>query len=480
MKKVVFIMLLSVIALCACKKDVESDDYNSYSVENANYLVITNPTKNKKTSDEVWVKISLSEDRRIITESLKNKANYYNYVEHTDPFANGDLSKLNLKSERVASTKPVKARGYKLGEQINIEDSYSNKNAIASLVYEGQYCYIWTYKDEPDESALSEEEIKAFADKFDSVYLKQIALCGPKYNGITVFDNVITPAKKLSIMLCDIGQDKGYGNIYGYFHSSNYFDKNKMEIIFVDSYYAKIISLNLMFSTLVHEFNHLLNYCNKTLKYGLAMSSWYTEMLSMITEDFFSDDLCLNFNETPKKRLLGLVNGSYIHGFGNWSNESPFISDFYTNAYAFGAFLARNYGGADLIHEIMINEFVDEESVVNAVNKINGTSYSFADLLLDFSTILINPHNEDSSKCSLFKSTENPLGGDGDFIFRLQEIDLENLSDDSNVKNKIRTNDLEEARYTLFDSYGFQIYEVSDLGKTKVTAKKHLKVTAIN
>lgn len=479
MKKVILILLMAMLLFSACKKDIDgSNGFKSYSFDDSSYLVITNPTKNKKVSDDIWVKIDSVSNRQVSPDvSIDSKKS--DYVEHTLPYIQEDLSQFKLKSVRAASSTPVKARGYIVGEQKNIEDDFSKKNSIAKMVYEGEYCYIWVYKDEAEESKLSEDEIKAFADKFDSIFLKQIVLCGPKYNGITVYDDIITPAKKLSVMLFDIGQDKEMGSVYGYFHPRDYSAGNKMEIIYIDSYYAKKISMNILFSTLVHEFNHLLNYCNKTLKYGLKMESWYTEMLSMVTEDFFSDDLCLNFNETPKKRLLGLVNGSYIHGFGNWFNNSPFVSNYYTNAYAFGAYLARNYGGAELIHEIMINDSVNEESVVNAVNKINGTSYSFADLLCDFSSILINPQNEDANKPSLFKSTEDILEEDEDFTFRLGKIDLENLSDDSDARNKININILKEASDTLFDSYGFQIFNVSGYSKVSVSAKDFLDVFVI-
>ena len=456
MKKVIAILLSVLFLSVSCKKDVEntSSDLKQVSLDNVKVLYVTNPTDKKKKTGEAWVSIDYELERNA-------EVNLPVFIK--DETINGN-------SEREISTSK-KQTTYKQNEQKNITDVMNNLNDTAKMVYEGNYCYIWTYNTESLDSALSADEIKNFADAFDNIYEKQIVLCGPKYDGETVYTDVINPDKKISLMLCDIGRDGPRGNIYGYFAPVNYYSYNNMEIIFVDSYFAKRQKfLPDLLSTVSHEFNHLLNYCNKNLKYGLSQKSWYTEMLSMLCEDFFDEELGLDDEHGVKQRLYNVfIKGSYTQGFGNWDQNSPFVGSYYANAYAFGAFLARNYGGAKLVHEIMTNEYVNEESVVHAVNKINSTNLTFSDLLNEFPLILLNTKNQDSDMPSLFKAVEEELPGLTDYTYKLKEIDFGDLSNgDFSVNNPDRASELS------LDSYGFQFYYFTAPAKVMLSIKDFL------
>ena len=486
MKKVVLFVcafIFSLINFISCKNNAEGSNNgtSTYEQNNVNALFVINPTETKKKSGENWITINYTPEVSANILSVKTNAalqsngnaEFMPSIEHTVPYSTWNSESYSSKkvmSDRAAGT-TKRATTYKLLEKKTIIDSMSNRNSVAKMVYEGEYCYVWTYNDESAEATLSAEEIKVFAEKFDVIYEKEIALCGPKYDGNTVYDYAINPDKKISLMLCDIGQDAGRGTIYGYFQPGNYFDTNRMEIIFVDSFFAKREAASgELFSTVAHEFNHLLNYCNKELKYGLTQQSWYTEMLSMLCEDFFGEDLGLGDDDGVKQRLFyNFIKGSYIYGFGNWMSGGDHVSNNYANAYAFGAYLARNYGGAKLIHEIMTNKYVNEESVVKAVNKINGTSYSFKDLLKEFPLILINTKKQASDKPSLFKATEDELSGIEGYTYKLKEIDLGSVDDSSIVANIP-----EAADDRILDSYGFQFYYFSAPVKVTLSIKNFL------
>ncbi|MBQ5537399.1 MAG: hypothetical protein IIU02_05710, partial [Treponema sp.] len=64
------------------------------------------------------------------------------------------------------------------------------------------------------------------------------------------------------------------------------------------------------------------------------------------------------------------------------TNDNAVVS--YATSYTFGAFLARNYGGAALIKEISQNDKTDNKSIVAAVNKINSTSLTFDKIFQNF------------------------------------------------------------------------------------------------
>lgn len=458
MKKVIVILLSVLFLSVSCKKDpdTESSSLKQVSLDNVKVLCVTNPTDKKQKTGEIWVSIDYELERNAeveLPDSIKEQTS-------------------NCNSERAIS-KSKRPTSYKQGEQKDITDVMFNINNTAKMVYEGKYCYIWTYINEPLDSTLSEDQIINFANAFDNIYEKQIVLCGPKYDGETVYTNVINPDEKISLMLCDIGRDGARGNIYGYFASDNYYfyNYNKMEIIFVDSYYAKRQQfLPDLLSTVSHEFNHLLNYCNKDLKYGLSQKRWYTEMLSMLCEDFFDEELGLDDEHGVKQRLYnGFIKGSYTQGFGNWNQDSSYVGSYYANAYAFGAFLARNYGGEKLVHEIMTNEYVNEESVVHAVNKINNTNLTFADLLNEFPLILLNTKNQASDMPSLFKSVEEELPGLTGYTYKLKEIDLGDLS-----KGDFSVNNPDSVSGLVLDSYGFQFYYFTAPAKVMLSIKDFL------
>jgi len=468
-KKVFLLLFLSSVLVFACKNEPAEPDMNNYSYEAVNMLIITNPSNNIKYPDDLWVKLDYeAEPAENVSTVLKNEA----YVERTIPFDTGIFEAKPVNSSRAIISSRA-ATNYIETETKNIIDTFGNYSGMAELRYDGSYCYVWTYLEEDKESSLDDSEIKAFADKFDSLYEKQIALCGPKYDGKPAVSGIIkNPDKKVSLMLCDIGRDKSCGSVYGYFAPNNYYDNinsNRMEIIFVDSYYVKKLGENngALFSTIFHEFNHLLNYCNKTLKYGLYCESWYTEMLSMLCEDFFDAELGLTREESVHNRLGRFVAGSYTDGFGNWKNESDSVGKKYANAYAFGAYLARNYGGAALVHEIMTNEYVNEESVVKAVNKINGTSFSFNDLFEGFPLLLANCDNSNKEFPSLNKSTSDKLEG---ITYELSAINLSDFIEGGVVV----TNNPDNASDEAFDSYGFQFYSFPNKAKVSLSIKNFL------
>ena len=453
---------LCTIGFTGCKNQTDNDDSNKQiKLEDVKDFFIINPTNQTKRTSEQWFSIQTQ------SRSVENQQNQDNdYIEHTRPFTTEILSASELKKLRAADT-TIRYKKFKENEKhtfnMDIDEDYNTQRDIVrgTMVHAGKHCYIWIIDNEDPESLLSKEEYEAFADNFDKIYEKETALCGPKYDGTSMFSYIITPNDKISIVLHDIGNNKSTGRWFGYFSSicfmNNQDGQNAIEAIFVDSYYAKQESnKKKLYSTLTHEFNHMLNYVNKTLKYGKYMSPWYTELLSMITEDFFMEDLNLEYSDSPQSRLESFIVKGRNYGFGNWNNEdSASVGYKYANAYAFGAYLARNYGGAELIHEIATNEYVDEESVIKAVNKINGTNKTFNDLIKEFPEILLNT---DGSNFPSLNRTYSGKIKDCEYNFSLSSIDLSNLRDGL----KIKPDNINDAPAYRFDPYGFLYFHFDE------------------
>ncbi|HUX51589.1 MAG TPA: hypothetical protein VMW73_12385, partial [Spirochaetia bacterium] len=174
---------------------------------------------------------------------------------------------------------------------------------------------------------------------------------------------------------------------------------NQMIMFYMNSYaYSQTLSGGemLIFSTLAHEFQHMIHFYQKTVLRagGLGTDTWINEMMSMMTEDILADKIGTAAEATPR----GVAGTTYDAGSsGNTNGRLPAFDAFddislsnwgavdtlgsYAVAYSFGAYLERNYGGATLLHDMMYNSYTDARAVTQGVLAASGQSVSFATLL---------------------------------------------------------------------------------------------------
>ncbi len=272
-----------------------------------------------------------------------------------------------------------------------------NKNKASTLWATNDVCNVWVV-DDYYEDTTTEESIKvnkataqAFADKFNALYPLVTGVLGEPTKKIYVngswqdLADYSDTGTKVNIVISDIDCDGADGSVLGFFSSKDYdyynTATNKGLYFYIDSYFANANTKKL-YSTLAHEFQHMIHYGKKYIEKGLSSDTNFHEMLSMLTEDMVQAYLGNEDSNTPKGRL-NAFSVSYTNiGFRDWSDSSTTSS--YANAYAFGAWLCRQYGGAALIKEMMENNYVNTEAIVAAVNKLNNTEYEFIDLFAQF------------------------------------------------------------------------------------------------
>jgi hypothetical protein len=149
----------------------------------------------------------------------------------------------------------------------------------------------------------------------------------------------------------------------------------------------------MVFSALAHEFQHMIQFYQKQALRGASVGTdtWINEMCSMLMEDLVADPAKLNV-EGPRGLLTAgagspPISLGRIPGFNASSNASLAVagSGFgltqYSVAYAFGAWLARNYGGPDLLRRIVQSSATDSSAVVDAAGAYSGTTESMQRLL---------------------------------------------------------------------------------------------------
>ena len=285
----------------------------------------------------------------------------------------------------------------------------------ATLYATGTYCNVWILDDYYATTAsgnkVSESTAQTFAQKFDEMYPVIRNVFGNEAEIIRVTDgktltdtsisDVSDTGSTVNIVLYDIDgdykDDENFSDgTAGFFFSKDYYKTTKElsgdnevlnysnvgKYFYIDSAIARLYP-NDAISTLAHEFQHMINFNMKDIKLDKVPDTSYNEMLSMLCEDMMQDFLEIDDDDSPKNRTQQFNAGYTLSGIREYlENDNTVFS--YATSYTFGAFLARNYGGAALIKEISQNDQTDNNSIVAAVNKINSTSLTFDKIFQNF------------------------------------------------------------------------------------------------
>jgi len=251
--------------------------------------------------------------------------------------------------------------------------------------------------------------VAALADSFlmtgsaNDIYDWVTAVIGAEW-GTHGFSNLIPPNREITILLSDIEADNSdTGGIVGYFWAGNNFttssvpDSNERIMFVIDAvmYAARVPALGetvwsadnywpkIVISTLAHEFQHMIHFYQKAIVQGApsGTDTWINEMCSMIMEDLVADKLGVEGPRgvSPADGSAGSpgITEGRIPDFNSNSyyplavNSDYGLTD-YSISYAFGSWLARNYGGTELLRRIVQCPETNTTAVINAVAAESG------------------------------------------------------------------------------------------------------------
>jgi len=283
-----------------------------------------------------------------------------------------------------------------------VETYYNSRIFVqrqATLRAAGQYGNIWVMDENYGSGGGNKiDTVKAqtLAAKFDEIYPIETNLLGYEYGGGPGGDGGKDGDPKIQILVYNIVNASGTNQAAGYFWSKDFYDQaaldsssgwktNLAEIFYVDAGQTNI-SLNYIYSTLVHEFQHMINFNMKFVKHGKSSASWYDEMLAMMTQDVIEPLIGVTLTDSVQTRMplfLTTYNQVGITEWNNLENES------YAKGYAFGAYLLRNYGGASLLQEMLANNSTNIDSITAALIKIAGGGLSFEEALRRFGEAMV-------------------------------------------------------------------------------------------
>lgn len=309
----------------------------------------------------------------------------------------------------------------------NTRDCISQTNATARKVVSGittpfgsKTLNIWVSDDSFDSGSgcskarcVTQSMVDALADQFlkagsdNDIYDWVSNIYGEEWgsDAQAKYGNLIAANNEITILLTDIENDNSpNGGTIGFFHPKDNYDRssvsgsNERIMFYADAVmFANTDNNGMwqkeMYSTLAHEFQHMIHFYQKSILRDTDDDTWINEMLSETTEDLIATKI----EHTGPRGVdpadgsagsSGNIKGRYPDFNANntlsltsWSNT---LAN-YSEVSAFGTFLVRNYGGAKVLHDIVYNSLQHEDAVMDAVHQTpQGSGKTFADLLREW------------------------------------------------------------------------------------------------
>ena len=190
---------------------------------------------------------------------------------------------------------------------------------------------------------------------------------------------------------------------------------------------------NAWLGTLAHEFQHMIHYYQKPVLRDTISETWLNEQASEVAEDLVADKMMIDgpravaYNDPgagdPENR------GSRLPGYNLYNDIQVTTWDGYlanySIAYAFGAYLARNYGGAALFRDIVQSDRGGVGAIEGAVRN-QGHDESFLDLLTNWAAANLLSDNTDAPAPYQYNTGAWRTSHAGGLEFRLGSINLYN------------------------------------------------------
>ena len=267
-----------------------------------------------------------------------------------------------------------------------------------------QTTFFTSYKENISSYALNK-----LAQEFDYYYTSMTNIYGTHSD--------IDANGKIIILLMDINKTKGGSSqVLGYFNPSDMHGNNKGEILYMDLINAND-NTDKAIGTIIHEFQHLINYSYVISGERNEMSSWLNEALSESTS--------ILFNKTTAESRINEFNNINYYCFYTWNAPKQRVTNGngskvttnglfnYPSASVFMHWLYQKKGSNEIFKTIASSkELGDYKKVLSAAKGISGLSGATWDgLLLNWMSEIVTNGLATSWNPSV-KATNNLAKGD--------------------------------------------------------------------
>ena len=269
----------------------------------------------------------------------------------------------------------------------------------AVLLATGTHGNIWVVN-----NGITVAQAQRLSNQFDILYPVTTNILGFEYGGGPSGHGGMDGDPKVQILVYDILDAAGNVAAGGFFWSKDWFTQaeldawglnmrtNLAEIFYIDSSQVRNVP-DWIPILLAHELQHLINWNVKSVQYGANSATWYNEMLAMMMEDLIACFFGIpptNWLHSIMTQMPLFLNTYNEVGFTEWGIGLPTaVRSSYAKAFAFGAFLMRNFGGAELLKSIHANNTTNVASITAALQKHNGTDVDFLYALRRFGEAMV-------------------------------------------------------------------------------------------
>lgn len=256
---------------------------------------------------------------------------------------------------------------------------------------------------------ISAYALNKLAQEFDCYYTSMTNIYGTHSD--------IDANGKIIILLMDINKTKGGSSqVLGYFNPSDMHGNNKGEILYMDLINAND-NTDKAIGTIIHEFQHLINYSYVISGERNEMSSWLNEALSESTS--------ILFNKTTAESRINEFNNINYYCFYTWNAPKQRVTNGndnkvttnglfnYPSASVFMHWLYQKNGSNETIFQTIASPkgLSDYNKVLSAAKGISGYSVNSWDgLLLDWMSEIVTNGLTPSWNSSV-KATNNCASG---------------------------------------------------------------------
>ena len=283
-----------------------------------------------------------------------------------------------------------------IAQRINNGVSAGYFNIPAKLVKTTDHLAIYlqtTYRD-----GISAYGLNKMAQEFDYYYDDMTNIYGEHSD--------IDGNGKIIIVLMDINVKKGGNTTLAYFNPNDMYDGNRGEFLYMDLSNANY-SIDNSIGTLIHEFQHLINYNHYMSGKRGVMSSWLNEALSESTSVLFN-------KATAESRIQSFNNAKIknYYCFYTWNLPTSILgSDGFVNYPSASVFMHWLYNTNGKKSDIFSNiahskESSDCDKVLTSAKKIDNlrSLTGWDDLLLTWMSNVVSSgipsHWSDSVKAT--------------------------------------------------------------------------------
>ena len=298
---------------------------------------------------------------------------------------------------------------------------------------------------------INQEQVDEIANRFlrpgpaNDIYDLVTAIYGAPW-GPHEYPNLIPPAAAdtINIALYDINGDglpaSGEPRVIGYFLSLHNYLKASNPALYRNSNERLMIVLDSPYMTwrmdqsvgaLVHEFQHMIHFYQKRVLRGATSETWLNEMSSEVAIDLIASQIRVNgprgvaYDDPTAGQppiLTGRLPWYNLYNDIQVTAWNGLIRNYAIN-YALGAYLARNYGGAELFGRIVQSERSGIDAVEGALRGL-GHQVSFPQILANWAVAGLLSDNTEAPAPYRYNTGTWRTSRVGGTTYRLGSINL--------------------------------------------------------